>query len=63
MSAVPAHLHCAPCAAPRARAPPKIEPEDGADSVGFGFAFDQSPTWDPIAPAPDSDVSFDQTLN
>jgi len=48
-----------PPLAPRARAPPKIGPED----VGFGFAFDQSPTWDPIAPAPDSEVTFDQTLN
>ena len=45
---------------PRARAPPELETE----SVGTpGFAFDQSPPWDPTTPAPDPGLPFDQTLN
>jgi hypothetical protein len=49
-----------PLLAPRARDPPALE----ADRVGTpGFAFDQSPPWDPTTPPPDSGNSFDQTLN
>jgi hypothetical protein len=49
-----------PPLAPRARAPPELE----AEGVGTAaFAFDQSPSWDPLTPPPDPAVSFDQTLN
>jgi hypothetical protein len=35
-----------------------------AEGVGTAaFAFDQSPSWDPITPPPDPGFSFDQTLN
>ena len=49
-----------PPLAPRARAPPNPE----AEAVGLlRFAFDQSPPWDPTAPAPDPGFGFYQTLN
>jgi hypothetical protein len=49
-----------PALAPRARAPPELEPERAGTPA---FAFDQSPPWDPITPAPDPGLPFDQTLN
>jgi hypothetical protein len=49
-----------PLLAPRARDPPEVE----AERTGtLGFAFDQSPSWDPITPAPDPGLHFDQTLH
>lgn len=60
--AILAHLGeptTAPVLTPCARAPPEL----GANElVGTpGFAFDQSPPWDPTAPPPDPGFSFDQT--
>jgi hypothetical protein len=49
-----------PPLAPRARAPPDLEVEPAAT---LEFAFDQSPPWDPTAPAPGPGFGFDQTLN
>ena len=49
-----------PVLAPRARAPPELEAEPARTS---GFAFEQSPPWDPTTPAPDRGLPFDQTLN
>jgi hypothetical protein len=54
--AILAHLGEAttpPPLAPRARAPPELD---------AGFAFDQSPPWDPTTPPTDPGLSFDQTL-
>ena len=49
-----------PRLAPRARTPPELEAEPARTP---GFAFDQSPPWDPTAPPPDPGYPFDQTLN
>jgi hypothetical protein len=49
-----------PVLAPRARAPPELATESAGTPE---FAFDQSPSWDPITPAPDPGLPFDQTLS
>lgn len=48
-----------PPLAPHARAPPDLDTDPLAGTLGL--AFDQSPPWDLTAPAPDSGLSCDQT--
>jgi hypothetical protein len=50
-----------PPLAPRARAPPELEAEDGVGTRRF--PFDQSPRCDPTTPPTDPGFTFDQTLN
>ena len=45
---------------PRARDSPELE---AAWAGTLGFAFDQSPPWDPTTPAPDPGLTFDQIRN
>ncbi len=62
--AILAHLGepaISPPLAPRARAPPDLEAAQLAGMIGF--AFDQSPSWEPTAPPPDPGFHFDQSLS
>ncbi len=53
------YLECGILVCGFARAPPELE----AEPVGsLGFAFDQSPPWDPTTPPTEPGLSFDQTL-
>lgn len=46
------------------RGAPRARPEFEAEWVGApAFAFDRSPSGDPVAPTPKPDHPFDQTLN
>jgi hypothetical protein len=49
-----------PPLSPRARDSPELE---AAWAGTLGFAFDQSPPWDPTTPAPDPGLTFDQIRN